>query len=304
MKGQSAYKIMYREHIKPLVLFYCAEPEGDTMVDITTSRPPWKSGEPTPLIRYEQIKGAEKLRVTLVTESRRIKEEYSTFVHKTSELLLSKNIPVDKVQLALYSRLGIQSVDERLLAKVDEAKTIPSVIRAAMPFSSWYNYDLISHLIRLLVGAEGEALIQSYEDKLQTYFKRLVCESPAFSSLDEFPEEFEELVVKLDWDFQKCTIQDITIFKEKLCKLLKQPDPGLFILKSVEEGCVEVTWVIPPVIRQDVCSVAEALLTKEDNEVLQEYGITELRVGRQLKTKVSLDVPFAEAHAQQKEMLL
>jgi len=125
-----------------------------------------------------------------------------------------------------------------------------------MPFSSWYNYDLISHLIKLVVGAEGDVLVKNYEEKLANYFKRLVHDSPAFSSLDRFPDEFEELVVKLDWDFQKCTIQDITIFKEKLCKLLKQPDPGLFILKSVEEGCVEVTWLIPPVIRQEVRSAA------------------------------------------------
>ena len=196
-------------------------------MDLASSPPPWKSGEPTPLIRYD-VRRAEKLCVTLVTESRRIKEDYSTFVYKTSELLLSKNIPVDKVQLALYSRLGIQSVDESLLSKVDEAKTIPSVIRAAMPFSSWYNYDLISHLVKLLVGAEGEVLVKNYEEKLANYFTRLVHDSPAFSSLDKFPDEFEELVVKLDWDFPKCTIQDITIFKEKLCKLLKQPDPGLY----------------------------------------------------------------------------
>ena len=198
------------------------------MIDLTMSLPSWKSGEPTSLIRYAAMRRTEKLRVTLVTESRQIKEDYSTFVFRTSELLLSKNIPVDKVQLALYSRLGIQSVDECLLAKVDEAKNIPSVLRAALPFSSWYNYDLISHLIKLLVGAEGEVLIRSYEDKLASYFRKLVCDSPAFSSLDKFPAEFEELVVKLDWDFQKCTIQDITIFKEKLCKLLKQPDPGLW----------------------------------------------------------------------------
>lgn len=207
---------------------HCTEPARGKVRDLTTFPPPWKSGEPSTFIRYEHVKSTEKLRVTLVTESRQIKEDYSTFVYQTSELLLSKNIPVDKVQLALYSRLGIQSVDESLLSKVEEAKTIPSVVRAALPFSSWYNYDLISHLINLLVGAEGEALVKSYEEKLGTYFKRLVYESPAFSSLDEFPEEFEELVVKLDWDFQKCTIQDITIFKEKLCKLLKQPDPGLW----------------------------------------------------------------------------
>ena len=128
-------------------------------MDLTTSSPPWKSGEPTPLIRYDDVKRTEKLCVTLVTESRQIKEDYSTFVYKTSELLLCKSIPVDEVQLALYSRLGIQNVDENLLSKVDEAKAIPSVIRADMPFSSWYNYDLISHHIKLLVGAEGEVLI-------------------------------------------------------------------------------------------------------------------------------------------------
>ena len=51
---------------------------------------------------------------------------------------------------------------------------------------------------------------------------------------------------------------------------------------------MEVTWVIPPVIRQEVCSAAESLQMKK--ETLQEYDIIEFRLGRQVNasTKVIL----------------
>ena len=50
---------------------------------------------------------------------------------------------------------------------------------------------------------------------------------------------------------------------------------------------MEVMWVIPPVIRQEVRSAAESLQMKK--ETLQEHEITELRFGRQVNdtTEVS-----------------
>ena len=49
---------------------------------------------------------------------------------------------------------------------------------------------------------------------------------------------------------------------------------------------MEVTWVIPPVIRQEVCSAAESLQMKK--ETLQEYDIIEFRLGRQVNTSTKV----------------
>lgn len=223
---------------------------------------PGASNEPVPLMQYDHIQKDtnSKLLVKLVTESRQIRDGFTTFVLKVAALLQSKSVSIDEVQLALESQLGSGKIDEHLQRKIDIASSIPALLRAAMPFSSWYNYDLIGYLAKHFGGEEGKALVCSYECQLKSHLLKRVIECPPLSSLLKVPNGFESISVKVDWEYRKCTIQDITIFKEKLCKLLNQQDPSVFILKSVEEGCVSMTWVVPATLAQQVhSSVAAAI---------------------------------------------
>lgn len=237
------------------------------------------SNEPVHLMHYKHLDSPsqEKLRVRLASESRQMLENFTTFVINVSCLLQSKSISTDQVQLALQFRIGSKNIDECMMRRIDEARSIPFLLRAhaVEPFSSWYNYDLIAYLAKHFGGVEGEAVVSNYEGQLQSYFKKLVYECPPFLSMNTAPKEFDECCVKLDWNFTECTVQDITIFKEKLCKLLCQKDPTLFILKSVDEGCVLVTWIIPKAFVLELHSKM-ILLTPD----LAEEGVIYLRVGQ------------------------
>ena len=54
------------------------------------------------------------------------------------------------------------------------------------------------------------------------------------------PPAYDQLVVKVDWDHESKT----AIFQAELSSLLNL-EPEVFILKSIEEGCILVTWVVP-----------------------------------------------------------
>lgn len=207
------------------------------------------SNEPVPLLNYKPLKEKnEALRVKLAMESRCMLEHFTSFCIRVGDLLQSKGVTTDRVRALLQYRLGSKNIGESSMKQVTDARSIHSLLCIAEPFVSWFNYDLIALLAKELGGEDGLKMVAEYEAKFQLYLQRLVFESPPFSSIKLMPSGFEEMMVKLEWNFEQVMIQDITIFKGKLCEFLHQSDPSVFILKSVEEGCVVLTWLIPSAI--------------------------------------------------------
>ena len=233
-------------------------------------------GEPVPLMDYGRLHknsgSSEKLRVRLVLESTRMLEHFAAFCFHVGDLLQGRGVTTDQVRTLLQFRLGSKNIGEESMKHVNEGKTIYNLLCAAEPFSSWFNYDLVAFLAKQLGGEEGLTAVADYESKLKQYLERLVYECPPFSSIKSIPSGFEEFEVKLDWDFERVTIQDITIFKSKLCELLDRSDPSIFILKSVEEGCVLLTWLVPSSIVQELMASTGVLLNAHAE-------ITSIRLG-------------------------
>lgn len=207
----------------------------------------------------------EKLRVQLAVESRRILEYFTSFCIRVGDILQAKGVTTDKVRALLQIRLGSKNIGEQSMKQVTEAKTVHSLLCAAEPFVSWFNYDLIAFLAKELGKEEGAEVVADYEAKLRDYLQRSIFGCPPVSSIKSIPFGFEELAVKLDWDFDKVSIQDVTIFKSKLCQFFYQSDPSIFILKSVEEGCVLLTWLIPSNIVGTIMTCVERNITHLPN---------------------------------------
>lgn len=265
-------------------------PDGAQTWELQDYINPGASNEPIPLLNYNVLKektsSSEKLRVKLAVESMRILEQFTSFCVHVGDLLQQKQVTPDRVRALLQYRLGSKNISEPSMKQVREGRTIHNLLCAAEPFVSWFNYDLIAFLAKELGGEEGLKVVADYESKFQQYLHRLIFESPPFSSIKSVPTGLEEVAVKLEWDFEQLSIQDVTIFKAKLCKFLGQSDPSVFILKSVEEGCVLLTWLVPE-------SIVEAIVAAVENNteaLLQLYpDLVYVRLGPKLfNSKVSI----------------
>lgn len=244
------------------------------------------SNEPVPFLNYKSFEkrgSSEALRVKLAIESRHMLEYFTSFCIRVGDLLQSKGVTADRVRALLQYRLGSKNIGESSMKQVTEARSIHSLLCAAEPFVSWFNYDLIALLARELGGEEGSKAVADYEAKFQQYLQRLVFESPPFSSITLKPSGFEELTVKLERNLEQITIQDITIFKGKLCEFLGQSDPSVFILKSVEEGCVMLTWLFPSTLVETTSTD----ISKNGVALLKAYPIIYISVGPKVFDLVS-----------------
>ena len=190
----------------------------------------------------------------------------------TSMSVTSMSVDVDTIKISLQCwLLGYGTISDEVIKDIDAANSISALLRMAMPFCSWYNYDLIALLAEVHGEERGKRLVSDYEEKI--YLQRLVYQCPPFSALQS-GKFSSELTVKVDWPYESCTLQDITFFKLKLCKALGLKDPSRFILKSVEEGCVRLTYIIPAQLVPELASKVEQATPK-----LVEEKVISIQVG-------------------------
>ena len=189
------------------------------------------------------------------------------------------NAPIDEVRITLMY-LGCEpgkSKEEsmRLFPSSDEfaeAKDIGSLIECLRSYSSWYNYRLMKIVAEQFADEEGKKLIADYEDNLRKYYVNLiVSQCPKFTLGQGLPPGYTELIVKVNWDYQSSRLQDIVLFQSNLAELLDL-EPYVFQLRSIEEGCVLITWAIPTALEQLVAN-----LTAVQREFLETQGVLYLQ---------------------------
>ena len=111
---------------------------------------------------------------------------------------------------------------------------------------------------------------------------RFVHQCPEFSLTRELPNHYQELTVKIEHDYMFYTINDLSLLRNTMARLMELK-PSTFILKSVEEGCVLLTWAVPISSNKSVIS-----LIKKHTAELEAYSVISVKTGDEevLITKV------------------
>lgn len=214
------------------------------------------------LAKFELIDGSRKdrrevedLRCKVARDSEEIMATFAQLVLAVYRLLRSLEVELEEVRMVLLFmgcyKMGSPQQQVGMFSgtsDIETAPTLTSLIQALHNYSSWFNYRLIKFVAEKFGGEEGKKLIEGYEAKLKQYFLMTIAyQCPEFSLTDGLPEGYEQLEVKVAWDFRTSRLQDVTLFQAKLSELLGL-EPHIFQLKSLEEGCVLITWAVPAVV--------------------------------------------------------
>ena len=220
----------------------------------------------------------EKLRCKLVKSSRNILVAFSSLVLDVFRLLRRLDIPFEEVQIFLMFLRCSQTIpDARMFdernSDISQSQDLQQLILSLRNYTSWFNYHLIKVISSKFGQEEGARLINDYEEQLKNYFiDQLVYQCPEFSLTDKVPGGYEELTVKLAKDYTSFSTQDLTLLRLTMSELLSI-EPHVFNLRSIEEGCVLVTWAVPSSVAQHI--VSTALQCMED---LSHHEVTWIRI--------------------------
>lgn len=145
--------------------------------------------------------------------------------------------------LPVYNRTQ-QPVLREQLPKLQAAQHIEDIMLIINDYCSFFNYEIIEHLILNLGTEEDKQHLQKYINDFRLYAQRKVFECP--SDLGALTEKGTiKLIVKLDSAYDDCTLNHLQIFKNKLCKILCLSNDGVLNLCQVEKGCIKLTFQLP-----------------------------------------------------------
>jgi len=169
-------------------------------------------------------------RCTVDMRDKQIRQEYTCFLLEAKSLLQRTQVSLDDLLFAL------SNVEESVPSDVRLASNLHSFMQALSATQSPYNYSNVAFLVKAFGGKEGTKLITEYERKLKPIFEK------GMKSV-KVPGKTKQFQVKINVN-QQWKEQEAVEFRNTLAKLFKR-QPQEFLLKSVMDGCIELTFLIP-----------------------------------------------------------
>ena len=205
-----------------------------------------------------------KLRHKIIQDTNSITSRFALMVLGVYRLLKQNHTPVDEVRIMLQF-LGCKTSNSSTTNdsitmfsgsdEISESKDVTQLIECLRKYSSWYNYRLMKEVAEQFAGSEGKKLISDYEADLRKHYVSLIAyQCPDFVLEQKVPVGYTQLIVKVDWDYMSTNLQDIVTFQANLAEILEL-EPYVFQLRSVEEGCVRLEWVMPAALESHVTEI-------------------------------------------------
>ncbi len=114
------------------------------------------------------------------------------------------------------------------------------------PYCSFFNFYIVEYIIDCLGSDKDKQNMRSYKEAFSVYIERRLYECPA--EFGSFKDDDCTIIVKLDEAYDDCTANQLKIFEDKLCNILKISHNGVLRLCKVENGCYELTFQAPSFI--------------------------------------------------------
>ena len=220
-----------------------------------------------------------------------IKGKFSILVTKSRKKLQSKEIDIDDVQMFLvtmYSSPDSKDGSDTVTTVVESARSLDEIFRALSKHRLWdyINYYLLQSIIEEFADDDKElnGMMEQYQQdltghilalRIQTYLdatKHHIATSDSDNSpdgvvplrqnhdevlpLQQDYELFRKLTVKCEVNVTNHTLSYVVNLWRSLAKQFALPQPAM-ILHDIAEGCIGITWLIPPNLVKYVTRMAQ-----------------------------------------------
>ena len=190
-------------------------------------------------------------------ESLDIMQQFRVVINKFFDSLEDRNYSVKR----LVRYLVDANDQQKQLANMED---VQAFIRWK---SSFYDYRLVRYMIDLAGTDEDKEELKKYEQAFLCYAKRRIYECPSKFKTTCTPDEVE-LHVKLDMEYDKCKLEELEGFQNRLSSVL-QINVYHCLLSEVKEGCFELTFIIPQHVEKATFPLStEKLVELEQLKVL------------------------------------
>ena len=224
-----------------------------------------------PYLDVPSLSECEKtdLEVHLRSDIRSMKIKFSDFRVAIRDSL-EHRVPLDKIKDSILSLdaftdgIGVKVLDPQDAQKIESAESLSRVFITLSEYISFFNYEIIEHLIHQYGTVEDEKKLQEYCLAFKTFCKRNVYEVPP-SAYSKPRSEAKEFVLKCSQ--HTLALHDVQVIKDKVAKVLGL-NYSTLQLSTIEKGCVELHFFIPAAVADRIFPVSPS-----QNSALDEIGV-------------------------------
>ena len=142
------------------------------------------------------------------------------------------------------------------------------------------SYGFLEHVINKCGSQDLNWQMQKYVSELSTFKQttRLCSFIESWPCRDDGPPEdrLKKVVVKMNYEWSQCTLQDVETFKKALVHKFFLPELDI-LLQKAERGCVCVTWLTSP----SIATLLQQNLTNIETEFFKKDGIDAVTIDSQ-----------------------
>ena len=227
---------------------------------------------------FQQLSSTEKeeLKAQLIDDVQKMKRLFGSLVTETRDSV-EKRISVQKLAGSILA-LGayepaIGERDQRLLDEHrEEIRSAKSVSEIFIILSAYWNYLDFEILVYIIshYGTRGddsdEKRLQNYKEALQRFCKRRIFELPLPESGNGTDNKKQKkLYVKLNIR-EDARAEQMFLIKRKVAEIL-QLNPATLQIYSVDEGCVQLVFLIPKFVAREIFPLSDEQATALSKDV-------------------------------------
>ena len=223
----------------------------------------------------------EDLRVKLQLESQEIMMQFQELVSATIESLIRRNVSPKRLLSHVMTLRAFGPVFNEPQVPVfshhfkelKAADTVYDIFLVLNDYFSFFNYQLIEHIIKALGTRNDKAKLRRYKQDFNKYAKRRIFEClPEFGAVSK--ADCADVFVKVDSLYDNYTIAQIERFRLKISEILHVSSKGILHLCRVDKGCLQLMFQVPSFVQQEIFP-----LSGEQEESLAAMGVIKLICG-------------------------
>ena len=225
----------------------------------------------------EQFQGLE-LEDELMIETLTIRNKFNVLFTKVRRFLMEKGVSVKDFMLFLKNMAGYprKSLPDTKISTLFNSSDLIDVFATISDYCSWFNHSFLGEIIDAYSRSDEEIrkAHQDFCSNLRTYCEHRVKRIPFKDGFDvKTKEGFVPMILKVDREWEHIQVKQLEEVILSLADILGVPRHALH-LKTIEDGCVQLTLTIPSHIPDVVFP-----LTAEQEAGVVEMGVTDLQCG-------------------------
>ena len=213
-----------------------------------------------------------------------LENKFGNLIDKTCQEVNGKIEPPVFLSRVTYlpvsARTQHRSFIKTNLTNIPPPVTFESIWSILNLYWDFLNYELLEHVINKC-GSEGlKQQMHNYVEELSTFKQttRLCDFIESWPCRDDGPPEdrLKKVVVKMNYEWSQCTLQDVESFKKDLVHKFFLPEFDI-LLQKAERGCVCVTWLTSP----SIATLLQQNLANIETEFFKKHGIDAVTIDGQ-----------------------